>query len=104
MLSKTVLLCFRRVLAIMLAVFLVLAPNVAMAFDLEKGAEDTLGLVKKIVIIAVLLAAIWTFFKRELVAAVVIIVVGALLLAMTTPGLMESVGKGIVNLLGGGTS
>ena len=75
----------------------------ALAFDLKAGARDTLDLIKIFVMIAVLAAAMWTFFRSQLSAAIVIIIVGAVLLAMTTPGLMESVGKGFLNLLGGGS-
>jgi K+-transporting ATPase c subunit len=53
--------------------------------------------------IAVLVAAMWTFFRSQLSAAIVIIIVGAVLLAIITPGLMESVGKSFLNLLGGGS-
>ncbi|MFZ5631741.1 MAG: hypothetical protein ACOY40_02740 [Bacillota bacterium] len=77
-------------------------PGVAYAFDLKAGANDTLDLIKIFVMIAVLASAIWTFFRSQVAAAIVIIIVGAVLLAMTTPGLMESVGKGFLNLLGGG--
>ncbi len=80
-----------------------LYPGAAFAFDLKAGAKDTLDLIKIFVMIAVLAAAMWTFFRSQLSAAIVIIIVGAVLLAMTTPGLMESVGKGFLNLLGGGS-
>lgn len=80
-----------------------LYPDMAFAFDLKAGAKDTLDLIKIFVMIAVLAAAMWTFFRSQLSAAIVIIIVGAVLLAMTTPGLMESVGKGFLNLLGGGS-
>jgi len=80
----------------------VLSPGTAYAFDLKAGANNTLDLIKIFVMIAVLASAIWTFFRSQVAAAIVIIIVGAVLLAMTTPGLMESVGKGFLNLLGGG--
>jgi len=89
-------------LAAVIFVAAVFYPGEALAFDLKAGARDTLDLIKIFVMIAVLAAAMWTFFRSQLSAAIVIIIVGAVLLAMTTPGLMESVGKGFLNLLGGG--
>jgi hypothetical protein len=98
---------FRRVPAfwtVLIFVVTLLYPDIALAaFDLKAGAKDTLDLIKIFVMIAVLAAAMWTFFRSQLSAAIVIIIVGAVLLAMTTPGLMESVGKGFLNLLGGGS-
>lgn len=89
-------------MAVLIFFLTTLYPGVAFAFDLKTGAKDTLDLIKIFVMIAVLAAAMWTFFRSQLSAAIVIIIVGAVLLAMTTPGLMESVGKGFLNLLGGG--
>lgn len=89
--------------AVLIIVATFLYPDMALAFDLKAGAKDTLDLIKIFVMIAVLAAAMWTFFRSQLSAAIVIIIVGAVLLAMTTPGLMESVGKGFLNLLGGGS-
>ena len=89
--------------AVLIFVTTFLYPDIAFAFDLKAGAKDTLDLIKIFVMIAVLAAAMWTFFRSQLSAAIVIIIVGAVLLAMTTPGLMESVGKGFLNLLGGGS-
>jgi len=97
---------FRRVpafWAVLIFAATLLCPDMALAFDLKAGARDTLDLIKIFVMIAVLAAAMWTFFRSQLSAAIVIIIVGAVLLAMTTPGLMESVGKGFLNLLGGGS-
>ena len=89
--------------AVLIFITTLLYPNIALAFDFKAGAMDTLDLIKIFVMIAVLAAAMWTFFRSQLSAAIVIIIVGAVLLAMTTPGLMESVGKGFLNLLGGGS-
>jgi len=94
---------FRMFWAVLIFVTTFICPDMACAFDLKAGAKDTLDLIKIFVMIAVLAAAMWTFFRSQLSAAIVIIIVGAVLLAMTTPGLMESVGKGFLNLLGGGS-
>ncbi|MFZ5651166.1 MAG: hypothetical protein ACOY4I_09950 [Bacillota bacterium] len=91
------------VFTIIIFILVALIPGQALAFDLKAGAKDTLDLIKIFVMIAVLASAMWTFFRSQLTAAIVIIIVGAVLLAMTTPGLMETVGKGFLNLLGGGS-
>lgn len=79
----------------------VLAPDIAYAYDLKAGATSVLDLVKIVVMIAVLLGAIMAFFKNQVAAMLVIISIGAVLIAITTPGLMESIGKAIITLIGG---
>ncbi|BCV20355.1 hypothetical protein [Moorella sp. Hama-1] len=79
----------------------VLAPDIAYAYDLKAGAQGILDLAKIVVMIAVLIGAVWAFFKNQVSVAMVIIVVGAVLIAITTPGLMEGLGKAVISLVGG---
>jgi len=80
-----------------------LAPDIAYAYDLKAGAMNVLDLVKIVVMIAVLVGAIMAFFRNQVAAMLVIITVGTVLLAITTPGLMENIGKAVISLLGGST-
>ncbi|MGB9781839.1 MAG: hypothetical protein ACPLXA_02595 [Moorellaceae bacterium] len=82
----------------------VLAPNIAYAYDLKAGAQSILDLAKILVMIGVLVGAMWAFFKNQVAAMMVIIIVGAVLIAITTPGIMDSIGKAVVALFGGSTS
>lgn len=81
--------------------FGLVGPEPAYAFDLQKGAQDTLALMKTVVLIVMLVAATTTFLRHQMVAAVVIVIVGAIVLAVTTPGLLETIGRGLLNLVGG---
>jgi hypothetical protein len=82
----------------------VLAPSIAYAYDLKAGAQSILDLAKILVMIGVLVGAMWAFFKNQVAAMIVIIIVGAVLIAITTPGVMDSIGKAVVALFGGSTS
>ncbi|OIQ08749.1 hypothetical protein MOOR_16680 [Moorella thermoacetica] len=91
-------------LAALVFVGTTLAPDIAYAYDLKAGAMSVLDLAKIVVMIAVLIGAVWSFFKNQVATMMVIIIVGAVLIAITTPGLMDSVGKAIVALFGGSSS
>jgi len=79
--------------------FIVSGP--ALAFDLQKGADDSLDLLKKILLIVIIAVAIKLFVSHQLVAAVVLVFVAAMVLAVTSPGLLELIGKSIFEILGG---
>ncbi|WP_338826318.1 hypothetical protein MTBGP_11270 [Moorella thermoacetica] len=79
----------------------VLAPNIAYAYDLKAGAQNLLDLAKIAVMIGILIGAMLAYFKSQVATMIVIIIVGAVLIAITTPGLLDSVGKAIVALFGG---
>ena len=85
----------------MLMLSIVLIPSGAMAFDVQKGAKDTLDVVKIVVVIIIAVSAITAFMKHQIAVTVSIIVVGCILLAATTPGVAEKVGAGIIKLVGG---
>jgi len=88
---------------LLLVVFGTVIPDQAFAFDLNKGADDALALMKKIVLIVMLVSATATFLKHQMVAAVVIVIVGSIILATTSLDTLASIGRGLLNLVGGGS-
>jgi len=88
---------------VLLAVFslAVSIPGAAFAFDLTQGAENALALVKIVVIIVILISAVMAFLKHQIAVTIGVIIVGCVLYTITTPGLPEKVGTGILKLIGG---
>lgn len=90
-------------IVVLLAIFIfaVSIPGVAFAFDPTQGAKNTLEFFKIIVMIVILISAVMAFLRHQVAVTIAVILVGSILYALTTPGLPEKVGTGILKLVGG---
>lgn len=99
MLSKKPHLMHIALIVLLLAVVFGAIP--AYAYDLDKGADDTLNFFKKVVLIVMIVGAIVTFLKHQMVAVVVIVITGSVLLAATSPKVLQDIGEAIIDIVGG---
>lgn len=90
-------------IVVMLSIFTlaVFIPGVAFAFDPTQGAKNTLEFIKIVVMIVILISAIMAFLKHQVAVTISVIIIGSILYTITTPGLPEKIGTGILKLIGG---